>query len=71
MEENVITLHGKFTRNTIILDDGREFKCITYGSVRKQIDEKYGFFNLRYSEDINDWIIFQYILDEQYEASQI
>ena len=56
------TLFGKYSHNTIYLDDGIEFDCITYGKVKEQIEGKIGFFNIRWSDNIDHWIVYQYIL---------
>ncbi|NCB03187.1 MAG: hypothetical protein EOM67_13695 [Spirochaetia bacterium] len=59
------TILGVFSGNVITdIETGEEFECITYGSVRKIIDEKLGFYNLRYEEAIDSWIVYQYILIE-------
>ena len=43
---------------------GEIFPCMTYKSVRDKIEGKPGFFNFRYVEESDAWVIFQYILDE-------
>ena len=65
MNKNEInTVFGTFIGNKIYSDDGSIINCITYGINRKVIDDKNGFFNLRWSESIDEWVIFQYVLTE-------
>lgn len=61
-KENLHTVYGTFKDNIIYADDGDEIECITYGSVRKEINEQEGFFILRWSNDIDKWIVFNYII---------
>jgi hypothetical protein len=59
----VKTIFGIFSNNKITdAETGEISSCITYGSVRKVIENKLAFLNLYFSEEIGCWIIYQYIL---------
>ena len=60
--ETILCYQGVFTDNKIIRPYDDDVSCITYDSIRKEIEGHYGFFNLKYSEDLNEWVIFQYCL---------
>lgn len=60
--DGIKTIVGTYTNSEIITPDGEIIKCITYNSVHNQIENKFGAFNLRWSDDIDKWIIFQYVL---------
>ena len=65
MDKNEIHIvFGTFIGNKIYSDNGSIINCITYGINRKVIDDKTGFFNLRWSESVDEWIVFQYVLTE-------
>jgi hypothetical protein len=55
------TVFGLFHGNIIFCDTGEEISCVTYGIIRKEIDDKYGFYNLKKNMH-GDWVIFQYVL---------
>lgn len=56
------TLVGIFLNNEITTEDGEAHNCITYNMVKQQIQGKFGCFNLRYSPNIDEWVVFQYAL---------
>lgn len=64
-KNNIETLHGIFKDNIITTDNGEELGCISYGSLRNAMENKLAFFALRWSDDVNNWIVFQYVLDEE------
>lgn len=56
------TIYGKFEDNYLTdYETGEIISCLTYGSVRKEINNKEGFFNLKLNA-WGDWIVFQYII---------
>lgn len=64
MDKTIIhTIYGTFCDNEIITEDGN-IPVLTYVSVRKYIEGKKGFYNIRWSNDIDRWIIFQIMLDK-------
>ena len=64
--EEIITLHGVYKDFHFHPDNDEAFHCITYESVRKKIEGKSGFFNIKYNQDSDKFIIFQYMLDEDF-----
>lgn len=63
MEHNTIrTEVGTFQDNYITTIEGEVLHCLTFGSLDKIINGKFGAYNLRWSEDIGYWILFQYTL---------
>ena len=60
--EDILTVAGTFRENVIYSVNDEKFKCCTYSRVREVIEGKFGVFNLKYNSDIQDWIVFQYIL---------
>lgn len=55
------TIFGHFKDNELIdYETGEIISCLTYNIVKKQIENKEGFFNLKQNE-WGDWIIFQYV----------
>lgn len=63
MDKSIVhTIFGMFCDNELTTLDGKIIPCITYGSVRNQINNKEGFYNLKWSDDIDQWIIFQFAL---------
>lgn len=65
MENLIKCLHGKYSDNTFYPDEGKEFFCISYHSLNREINGTVGFFNMRYLDENNVWCIFQYLLDEE------
>lgn len=53
------TYKGIFSGNKIYQEDGTEIDCATYGSVKRVIEGKEGFFNLEPNQ-YGDLIIKQY-----------
>lgn len=65
MDKTIIhTIYGTFCDNMIITDDGN-IPVITYKIVKDYIQGKKGFYNIRWSNDIDHWIIFQVMLDKE------
>lgn len=64
MSDEVITktVQGIFKDNKITTISGEIVECITYGSVRKEIENKEGYLHLKWSEPLQCWVLFQYIL---------
>jgi hypothetical protein len=61
--ENFKIVYGKFLDNELVDElTGEIISCITYKSVREKIQNQRGFYNLKKNK-YNDWIIFQYVLD--------
>jgi len=57
-------IYGKFENNKLTdYDTGEELYCITYNSVFESINNKIGFFHIKYDK-WNNPIIFQYILND-------
>ena len=56
------TIFGHFKDNNLIdYETGEIISCLTYNIVRKEIQDKSGYFNLQINQ-WGDWVIFQYIL---------
>lgn len=67
MEENqnpveICCKNGIFKDNILMTPSGECIPCITYGSLRTEIEGHFGYFNMRFEPKINRWIIFQYVL---------
>ena len=60
-KDEIVTVVGIFSDNIIRTADGDRIPCITYGSLRNEITEKYAFLNMYYSYDIERWVVFQYV----------
>lgn len=60
--EKIMTTLGTFINNSIITDDGETIDCITYGSIKREVENKRGFFQLVWSDQFSCWKIIQYIL---------
>ena len=58
------TIFGTFIGNKIYASDGSIINCLTYAINRKHIDNQTGFYNIRWSDDVNTWIVFQYIITD-------
>lgn len=72
LDKNEIhTIAGTKIGKGIVTEDGELFECITYGSVRKVIQNKQGFFNVIWNTDIEEWIIMQYVLLDGTEGTNI
>lgn len=56
------TIEGIFTNNKIIQPYDGDIPCMTYNSIRQLIEGHFGYFNIKWSEDIQEWILFQYLL---------
>ena len=56
------TIFGHFKDNNLIdYETGEIISCLTYNIVRKEIQDKKGYFNLQKNQ-WGDWVIFQYLL---------
>lgn len=64
-KEEIQTVFGTFIGNKIYSSDGDVIDCMTYLINRKSIDDKTGFFNLKWSNSAGVWIVFQYIITDQ------
>ena len=74
MEHNTIrTEVGTFEDNYLTTIEGEIIHCLTYGSLFEKVNKQFGAYNLRWSEDIDRWILFQYTLldNDLKEVSQI
>lgn len=65
-EEEIFCLHGVFKDNKLYGSDGVITPCITYESVRKKIENRLGYYNLKRVPQHNHLVIYQYILDEDF-----
>ena len=59
-EPQFLTVFGHFKDNLITTEDST-ISCLTYNIVRKEIQDKKGYFNLQKNQ-WGDWVIFQYLL---------
>ena len=59
-EHKIQTIFGHFKDNILTTEDSI-ISCLTYNIVRKEIQDKSGYFNLQKNQ-WGDWVIFQYIL---------
>lgn len=57
-KEDIYTVYGELQNGLLSTEEGI-ISAVTYGSFKEQYNGVIGFFNLRYSEDIGMWIIFQ------------
>lgn len=64
---------GTFKDNIITTIEGNTIHCLSYSRLLEKIEGLFGAFNLRWSTDIDRWILFQYApIDELNEdVSQI
>lgn len=53
MEEEIVTVLGLFRDNKIIQPNGKVIPAVTYGTLRKEIEFKYGWFNIRKTKGKN------------------
>ena len=60
LEPQFLTVFGHFKDNLITTEDS-PFSCLTYNIVKKEIQDKKGYFNLQKNQ-LGDWVIFQYLL---------
>ena len=56
------TIKGIYGRNSIMDDEGNMTNCITYNTVNRVIEDKYGWFALVYFKPFNKFIIYDYML---------
>lgn len=63
-KSQIHTVYGTFIGNKIYTDNNEIINCITYAINRKHIDNANGFYNLKWSDDVNNWILFQYVLTD-------
>jgi hypothetical protein len=61
-EEKLRLVYGLFKDNQIRTEEGEVIECITYTRVKREIEDKKGFFHLKISGKITDWTIFEYLL---------
>jgi hypothetical protein len=61
-KDEIQTVFGTFIGNKIYASDGSIIDCMTYAITRKDIDDKTGFYNLKWSDSACVWIVFQYII---------
>ena len=61
--DKIKTVLGVFKDNEVVdQDTGEIFSCLTYGIHLNKIQDKLGFYNLKYNSRAKCWIVFQYIL---------
>ena len=61
-EPRIKTIFGYFKDNILTEENTKnKISCLTYNIVRKEIQDKSGYFNLQINQ-WGDWVIFQYIL---------
>ena len=64
-QDKIICLYGLYKDNHITTEEDETYFVISYHSLNQIIDGRIGFFNLKYDEVDNYWVIFQYCLDEE------
>ena len=61
-EPRIQTIFGYFKDNILTEEKtNNKISCLTYNIVRKEIQDKKGYFNLQKNQ-WGDWVIFQYLL---------
>ena len=61
-EPRIKTIFGYFKDNILTEENTKnKISCLTYNIVRKEIQDKKGYFNLQKNQ-WGDWVIFQYLL---------
>ena len=61
-EPRIKTIFGHFKDNILTEENtNNKISCLTYNIVRKEIQDKKGYFNLQKNQ-WGDWVIFQYLL---------
>ena len=61
-EHKIQTIFGHFKDNILTEEKtNNKISCLTYNIVRKEIQDKKGYFNLQKNQ-WGDWVIFQYLL---------
>lgn len=53
MDEEIVTVLGLFRDNKIIQPNGKVIPAVTYETLRKEIEFKYGWFNIKITKGIN------------------
>lgn len=53
MDEEIVTVLGLFRDNKIIQPNGKVIPAVTYETLRKEIEFKYGWFNIKKTKGIN------------------
>lgn len=61
------TIYGIFKDNVIAWKGMDEVECVSYNSLRKQIEGIPGFHHLVYNKSLGRWIVFQYVPFSQEE----
>jgi len=61
---NIYCIYGLFTGSEIINDSGR-YPAITYKIIWNNAKDKYGFYNIKWEEEIQRWGIFQAVIDDE------
>ena len=52
---------GIFRDNQIISPDDSTFNCVSYQYLRERMEGIPGFHNLKWEEDIQSWVCFQFL----------
>ena len=61
-KELIHTFIGTYINNTIHTIEGDKIKCTAYRQGNKNIVAGFTYcFNIRYSDDLQDWILFQVV----------
>lgn len=61
-QDKIVCLYGEYKDNHILTEEGDYYFVISYRALNQIIDGRIGFFNLKYDEKDNYWVIFQYCL---------
>ena len=71
MEKNEIVkaVEGIFSNGVLYTKEG--IKALSYARFKKENPYLEGYFNLKWSEELNIWIIFQYVPEKMYHLYQM
>lgn len=63
-EEKIMAVEGIFSNGVLYNKEG--IKALSYNSFKRENPYLEGYFNLKWSEELNIWIIFQYVPEKMY-----
>ncbi len=62
MNQDILSVLGKFSNNTFTSIEGEKYDCVAYKPVRKILEEnEYCFINMIWNNLFKCWVIFQVV----------